>query len=151
MLNFNSERVSSIALIIVSLLCYPTINKLGELSKTFPLTVVTALLVFSIILLFKSFVKPIKTSFFEHKNQFVALGLFFLGFVAYIFFVWLIGFVISSLIYLPLSSYLLKADKNTKHSVLSSILIGLIVFVVFYGTFHYIFAVPLPEGMLFGG
>jgi len=151
MVKLNTERISSILLIIVCLSTYPSINKLGELSSTFPYAVVTGLLILSIILLVKSFVKVEKECIFADKHQLVSIILFFLGFVVYISFIWLIGFLLSSVIYLPLCSWLLKINRQGKQAILSSLLIGLSVCLVFFVVFHYLFFVPFPMGVIFGG
>ncbi|MFZ7102867.1 MAG: tripartite tricarboxylate transporter TctB family protein [Peptococcaceae bacterium] len=151
MIRLNTERISSLVFIIICLSTYPSINKLDELSRTFPLAVVTGLLILSGILFVKSFVKTEKDCIFADKNQLISITSFFGGFVVYIMFIRLIGFLPSSIIYLSLCSWLLKINRQGKQAVLTAFLIGLTVCLVFFLIFRYLFLVPFPTGVIFAG
>ena len=70
------------------------------------------------------------------------------GIFGYVLTIFIIGFNISSVIFLGILGYVFNPMK-TKKSLLYSFGIGILATTIFYVVFGIVFNVPLPEGIIF--
>ncbi|MGY4688773.1 tripartite tricarboxylate transporter TctB family protein [Salibacterium sp. K-3] len=120
----------------------------NTMSAVFPILVLSLLLLFSIIYFFVSMRKGrenTETASAIFSKEAVITGL---GLLGYVLFIWVIGFLAASLLFLGgLTWYLQGGFVSGKKRVLNAAGSSIIVTVVFFFLFRYVFLVQLPTGM----
>lgn len=135
--------ILSIVMLIVSGFFYIMITQLPSEASLYPIFVTTILLVLSLILLIKTYYQKEDEETTTFKNIKVKQLLFILIINGiYIFLINVIGYVISTVLYVLAALIGLKVDR--KKSVLISCGVCLFVYVLF----KVLLKVPLPEGFI---
>jgi hypothetical protein len=151
MLRICKDSYVAVALILLSLVALWGTRELNEMSAVFPKTVGIILLVLSIVYLIKSIKKPDYNKVFGSidKGRVVPM---LLGMVIYVALIWAVGFFLASLFFISFFVWFLQEPGNNRmHRLTRSGLYSIGMVLVFYLVFRYVFLVPLPEGIIFGG
>ncbi len=86
----------------------------------------------------------------EYRNSFIDVPVFSLIVLAYMFVMYGLGFWLSSLIMLSLTSIYLTLDK-TRRNIRLALIVPLATCVIAYLVFTYVFYVPFPEASWWPG
>ena len=146
----NSDLLISLLSLGLAALVYFNTRGLSKLGGVFVNYVLIGMIVFTVIILIKSFIKPEKIRFFKsaiERNN-ILIGILFLA--AYLFFLPLIGFLPASYAFYFAFNLYLGDDRLATKSILLSAGLTAVVVTAFYFIFHYFLEVPLPQGILFG-
>ncbi|WP_339179682.1 tripartite tricarboxylate transporter TctB family protein [Oceanobacillus sp. FSL W7-1293] len=149
-MKISKDLTTPITFILLSIICLTTVSSMNRLSIGFPLFILITMLILSIILLIqtiagKSKQKDSEGIIFTTRTVVTAIAL-----ILYVVLIWLIGFFISSLLYLGFMTwYLQKSETKASIRLLKSISGAVITTTVFYVIFRYGLLVYLPSGMLF--
>jgi hypothetical protein len=139
----------ALIVIVVSLIALWNTWDLDPMSGIFPKVSALLLLLLGIIYLITSFFKKAEHRAFEGVDKKIVL-IMSAGIAGYVFLIWLIGFLIASLIFIGGFVWYLQGSKvNWKASLLRAGLSSVVVSVGFYLLFKGVFNVPLPNGLLF--
>lgn len=144
----NDVYLALILLLIAGVVFWET-SRLNPMSAVFPRTIGYVLLILSIYYLGHSLLKPMyEQAFANVDKQRVALICLFL--IIYGFFIWLIGFLLASIIFIfTVVWYLQEKGVKLKLKLLRSSLCSLFISLCFYSLFKFVFIVPLPPGLIF--
>ncbi len=135
--------ILSIIMLIVSGVFYIMIAQLPKEASLYPILVTTILLVLSLILLIKSYFQKEDEELTAFKNIKIKQLLFVLVVNGvYVFLINLIGYVVSTALYILVALIGLKVDRK-KSFLISS---GVCLFV--YVLFKVLLKVPLPKGFI---
>jgi hypothetical protein len=146
----NADRVS--ALIILGICVYfwvesRTFTRFGYL---FPQVIVAILGLLSLTLLVLSFVKPAERVLFKKEEgiSYLPVILAVILMIAWVFFVKLLGFLVTSVIFFSLM--LILFDRRKRSLVYYLTKVGTVILVVgaFYLFFARVLLVPFPRGIL---
>jgi hypothetical protein len=146
------DLITSLLLIAVASLALWETNGLSEMSYVFPRAVGIVFLTLSIVYFISSLIKSTDKKIFADINKKKALFMC-LGMVGYAVLIALVGFLISSIVYISCFTWYLQIDvegKTNKLKWIHSGISGAGVSLFFFGLFRYVFLVPLPSGVLFG-
>ncbi|WP_080873081.1 tripartite tricarboxylate transporter TctB family protein [Oceanobacillus timonensis] len=149
-MKINKDLASPIAFLLLSIICLTTVSSMNALSIGFPLFILILMFLLSIILLIQTIIgtstsQDAKGVIFTTQTVVTAVAL-----ILYAGLIWLIGFFISSLLYLGFMTwYLQKRDTKATTRVLKSVSGAVITTTVFYVIFRYGLLVYLPTGVLF--
>lgn len=151
MKRMSKDVIIAIVLLFISGVVLWETKDLNKMSADFPKTIGYILLLLSIYYLIVSLMKPNFEKVFASINK-TRIAFMCLGMVIYAFFIWLIGFLLASLLFMSFFVWYLQGPQdNQKRRVLLAGISSLIVISGFYSLFKYVFAVPLPVGLIFGG
>lgn len=148
--------IISIAGIILALNFADPAIKLAQTidSKFFPLMVCAIMLAFSIMLIVSGFSKaknaveaPVQEE--EYKPEYGRVIASVIAFTVFILLMDKIGFLIMSIIYLPVQMFILAPEEKQKlKNIILYIVIGVVASVIIYYGFIYGFQVMIPRGIL---
>ena len=125
-------------------------------SRFFPTLISAVMLVFA-VLLFVTSVMALKKENTEssseqaeaYKPEYNRVAASFIAFAIYCFFMDQIGFLLITIVYLPVQIYLLAPEeKQKKKDIIRYVLIGVVCSAIIYFTFIYGFKIMLPKGLL---
>ncbi len=141
----NTDRISGVVLLALSILIWRESGEYGQLAALFPRVVISIIIFLSLILILKSFIRPDRRYFFQKVQikYIVFTGLMAVGWIALIPF---LGFVITSVIFFSVM-VVIFSEKRTPKVAATSVIMVIVVVVLFYLLFHKILLVPLPEGI----
>lgn len=140
------ENYVALALIIISVIALWETRGLNEMSAVFPQVIAGIMLFLSAIYLIKSFIVIDDSKVFTGIDK-KRVSTMFIGLGIYTFLIWLIGFLLASVIYITFFVWYLQ-EKETRR--LSKAAISSVLFCTgFFLLFKYVLAVPLPTGILF--
>ncbi|MBB6453670.1 heme O synthase-like polyprenyltransferase [Salirhabdus euzebyi] len=149
----NHDIVSSIIFIFVAAFALWETRGLSEMSYVFPRTAGIILLVCSIIFFIKSIIKKEDKKAFDDINKRKVMVMS-LGMIGYLIVIGLVGFLIASIIYIWAFCFYLQRDEKEKSNKSKMLHAGITAFgvsIFFFVLFKFVFAVPLPPGIFFGG
>ena len=146
----NSTTISSLVFVIVAAGMWHMAGGLSETGRFFPRVVAGMLALFSILQLALSVAQIQKEAPFAGVDFKRVLALV-LGMAAYAALMIYFGFVLSSILFLSFFFWFLSRDRQDKFGLPGIVLTAVGVSGGFYGLFHYVFSVPLPAGVIFGG
>ncbi|MET3699432.1 tripartite tricarboxylate transporter TctB family protein [Bacillus oleivorans] len=147
------DVVSSVILIIIAVIALWETRGLTEMSYVFPRTVGAILLVLSIAYFILSLKKREEKKLFQDLDG-KKVMVMSLSMIGYCILIGLVGFFAASLLYIGYISWWLQKgeeEKSNKRKLIHASLASVVVTVSFFILFQYIFLVPLPIGVLFGG
>lgn len=142
----NKNLITSLFLLAFCVFGWFEVKDLPDISNYFPKICIVFLAFLSLTLLVQALRMPTMQVEKEKKNlRFVKIlvGVTF----AYILAIFIIGFNISSVMFLGILGYIFDPTK-TKKSLLYSFGMGFFATILFYVAFGLIFNVPLPEGAI---
>ncbi|MFZ5942607.1 MAG: tripartite tricarboxylate transporter TctB family protein [Bacillota bacterium] len=143
----NKNIVIALVLLAFSLFAWLEVKDLPDISNIFPKVCIFFIVVLSILLIAQSLLNMTPNFIVEKKNlRYVKM--LAAGIAGYVLTIIILGFNISSTLFLGIYGYLFDPVR-TKKSLLQSFSIGVFATAVFYIVFGIIFNVPLPEGRLF--
>lgn len=149
MSKINKDILTSLILTLVSVIILWETKGLTKISYIFPRTIGVILLIFSLMYLISSFLKPKSNHTTENKGIKNTL-MMSVSMIGYFILMVIFGFLTSSLIYMGFVSWYLQKDftnKNNTTKITHSILSSIIVSITFFLLFRIVFSVPLPEGL----
>ena len=125
-------------------------------SKFFPEVVCVIMIVFPVLLIISSYIGAKNMTEDERekeeagdKPEYKRVVATFVAFAVYILLMDKIGFLIMSIIYLPIQMYALApVEKQGKKNIILYVILGVIASFVIYYMFVYGFKVILPKGIL---
>lgn len=145
----NSTAVSSLAFLLIAAGAWQMAGSLTEMGAFFPQVIAAMLGLFSLMQLAISiFQKKKETPFAGIEVPRVVMML--LGIAVYVGLMTLVGYILSGIIFLAFFIWYLNSNGSSA-PVVKAILLAIAINAAFYLVFHYIFLVPLPEGLIFGG
>ena len=139
--------ISGIILILFSILIYYEANQLSPFGSVFPFAITTALLILSIILIFRSFRLEIKV--INSNISLIKISLLIITFFAWIFFLERTGFILTSLIAFNLLILINSELKISFKNLIFFMTTGSLFILLLYLGFKNLLLVPLPEGLWF--
>ena len=141
----NTDRISGIVLLALSVLVWREAGEYGKLAALFPRVVISIIAFLSLALIFKSFVMPERRYFFhEVKVKYIVFTILMaMGWIALIPF---LGFITTSVIFFTILVIILS-EKKTPKMAAQSIVIVIVMVCLFYLLFHKVLLVPLPTGI----
>ena len=139
--------ISGIILILFSILIYYEANQLSPFGSVFPFAITTALLILSIILIFRSFKFEIKVV--NQKISLIKIPLLIIIFFAWIYFIERSGFILTSLVAFNLLILINSEETIFLKKTITYMLIGSLFIILLYFAFKNLLLVPLPEGLWF--
>ena len=144
---WNSEFIVGALSLSLATTVYFSTRELSRLGGVFVDYVLIALVVLSILVILKGFIKPEHIKFFdsivERNNVMVGICILLL----YLITLPIVGFLPSSYTFYFCFNLYLADDRFTKKNILSSILLTAVVVTAFYFIFHAFLEVPLPTSM----
>jgi len=133
-----ADILSSIILIVFAIWAYIEANSFTEEAATLPHIILSLIVVIALVQLLKAIVKPSdKTFSIEGKR---ILKLFFM-FAAYVLLMKILGFYISTILYLVISMFVFGVKKKAAY-VITPVVFLLMVYFVFETYLH--FKPPVP-------
>ena len=139
--------ISGIILILFSILIYYEASQLSPFGSVFPFAITTALLILSIILIFRSFKLEIKV--INPNISLIKISLLIITFFAWIFFLERTGFILTSLIAFNLLILINSELKISFKNLIFFMTTGSLFILLLYLGFKNLLLVPLPEGLWF--
>jgi hypothetical protein len=146
-----ADRITAVVLILVALGFWAQTGDLQYNGKVFPVLLAILLIVLSSIQFVQSYrrkgPRPGKSNEIDETREdwkyiFFALPLIF----AWIFLLDVLGFVVTSVIFLTILTIILDLHRPTWRRTFSIVLVYTTVVFVFWLTFHKLLLVPLPTG-----
>ena len=150
MLKFVKDKtsfISGICLVLLSLLLFYEASTLSPFGSVFPYAITTALLILSVILIFRSFKVEIKVV--NENVSSIKILLLVITFFAWIYFLERAGFILTSLIAFNLLILINSGTKIPLKKVILYVLTGSLFILLLYFGFKNLLLVPLPEGLWF--
>ena len=139
--------ISGVCLIVLSIILFYEASTLSPFGSVFPFAITTALIILSIILIFRSFKLEIKV--INENVSSIKISLLTITFFAWIYFLERIGFILTSLIAFNLLILINSGKKIPLKKVILYVLTGSIFILLLYFGFKNLLLVPLPEGLWF--
>lgn len=134
---------------MISIIALVKTEGLSQMSALFPQIIASILLGCSVIYLIVSLIKPTHDKAFEGLNG-KRIITFLAGLCLYVLLIWIVGFLISSILMLGFFIWFLQGDKfSTRRRVIFAGGCSIGITVVFYVLFKVVFLVPLPPGLFF--
>ena len=150
MLKFVKDKtsfISGICLVLLSLLLFYEASSLSPFGSVFPYAITTALLILSVILIFRSFKLEIKV--INENVSSIKILLLVITFFAWIYFLERAGFILTSLIAFNLLILINSSTKIPLKGLILYVLTGSLFILLLYFGFKNLLLVPLPEGIWF--
>lgn len=146
----NRDTIFSLIIILLSLGAYVQVGDLSLESRFFPRVASVILIILNLINLFKHVKQGPQDKIFA-KVRLGRLITMAIGIILYLTIMIYVGFVFSSLLFMIFFMWYLNEERknNGVKILLKSVFLSLFVVGLFYGMFHYLFMIPLPEGLLF--
>ena len=149
----NTDRIAAILVFVFSVVFMWQLRYVhNRLDIIFPRTILTGMIILSVILFIKSFIKPDPQSMkdiFEIQNRGrVLTGA--VGIISWLLVIPLLGFAVTSVIALIALSIALgtKSERSTA-KLASTFVVALVIVTVIYYFFSNFMEVQLPKGILF--
>jgi len=147
----NADRISSIAILSLCAYFWYESTRFTKFGSLFPQAVVIALGLLALTLLIVSFFrKREKVKAFEQAGvkyiNIVTAGLLI---IAWTFFIKLLGFVITSVVFFSVITIMFDSKKKTVFYMLKKIATVVATIGFFYLFFSKLLLVPFPKGVLF--
>jgi len=139
--------ISGVCLIVLSIILFYEASTLSPFGSVFPFAITTALIILSIILIFRSFKLEIKV--INENVSSIKISLLTVTFFAWIYFLERTGFILTSLIAFNLLILINSGKKIPLKKVTLYVLTGSIFILLLYFGFKNLLLVPLPEGHWF--
>ena len=147
MLKFVKDKtsfISGICLVLLSLLLFYEASSLSPFGSVFPYAITIALLILSIILIFRSFKLEIKV--INEKVSFIKIPLLIATFFAWIYFLERAGFILSSLFFFNILILINTGFTTPFKKIIFYIIFGSVFIFLLYFSFKNLLMVPLPDG-----
>ena len=147
MLKFVKDKtsfISGICLVLLSLLLFYETSSLSPFGSVFPYAITTALLILSVILIFRSFKLEIKV--INEKVSFIKIPLLIITFFAWIYFLERAGFILSSLFFFNILILINTGFTTPFKKIILYIIFGSVFIFLLYFSFKNLLMVPLPDG-----
>jgi len=147
MLKFVKDKtsfISGICLVLLSLLLFYEASSLSPFGSVFPYAITIALLILSIILIFRSFKLEIKV--INEKVSFIKIPLLIATFFAWIYFLERAGFILSSLFFFNILILINTGFTTPFKKIIFYIIFGSVFIFLLYFSFKNLLLVPLPDG-----
>ena len=136
--------ISGICLILLSLLLFYEASSLSPFGSVFPYAITTALLILSVILIFRSFKIEIKV--INEKVSSIKILLLIATFFVWIYFLERAGFILSSLFFFNVLILINTGFNTPSKKIIFYIIFGsAFIFLLYFG-FKNLLLVPLPDG-----
>ena len=139
--------ISGVCFIILSILLFYEASTLSPFGSVFPFAITTALIILSIILIFRSFKLEIKV--INENISSIKISLLTVTFFAWIYFLERLGFILTSLIAFNLLILINSGAKISFKGIFFYMLTGSLFILLLYFGFKNLLLVPLPEGLWF--
>ena len=137
---------TAILFIVIAVCGMWSSQSFNELSSIFPVIILWIFLVLSVLYLVSSVIFSRQTEenkIFTKEFLIISISLF-----AYVFLIWITGFIIASLLFLGIATWHLQADiVSGRRRIINSVLSSVLVTSVFFIIFRYVLLVPLPGGI----
>jgi len=146
----NSTSISSFTFLILAAAAWYMTGDLTELGSFFPRVIAVMMGLFAIIQLAVSLLQKKKEDSFSGIDAKRVITMI-LGIVLYVILIIFIGFILSGVLFLAFFFWNLERGGDKSPSMARSLILAVLITGAFYFVFHYLFLVPLPAGMLFGG
>tara|TARA_B100000787_G_scaffold161808_1_gene141967 strand:+ start:158 stop:616 length:459 start_codon:yes stop_codon:yes gene_type:complete len=137
--------ISGVCFIILSILLFYEASTLSPFGSVFPFAITTALIILSIILIFRSFKLEIKV--INENISSIKISLLTVTFFAWIYFLERVGFILTSLIAFNLLILINSGTKIPFKGIFFYMLTGSLFILLLYFGFKNLLLVPLPEGL----
>ena len=143
-----ADRISSIVFILVGLAFWAQTDGLQYNGYIFPRFLVLFLILFSAIMFAQSFLKKgaEKEEGARDNLKYILIVMLLVG--CWVFLLDVLGFVVSSVIFLSTMTLILDLQRLTISRVVSSVMAYIAVVLFFWIAFHKLLLVPLPTGYL---
>lgn len=143
----NTDLISAVLMLILSSVFWRQLSYVSEeLDRIFPQFILIAMIVLSIILLIKSFIKPDLKRLFSVKNRKnVLVGVLIT--LLWVILLNVIGFGLTSFIAIITLALLLGGSHGKPSAILNTLVVALIVVFTVYMVFARFLEVPLPRGI----
>lgn len=150
---YDTDRIAALFVFVFSAVFLWQLNYVNDrLDVIFPRTILTGMIVLSVVLFVKSFVKPDPQSIkaiFEIQNRGKVLA-GALGMVLWVLIIPWLGFAVTSVLALiALSIVLGKRAERTPVKLVSTAVVTLVIVSIIYYFFTAFMEVQLPHGILF--
>ena len=139
--------ISGLCLVVLSFLLFYEASTLSPFGSVFPYAITTALLILSIILIFRSFKLEIEV--INQNISLIKILLLVITFFAWIYFLERSGFILTSLIAFNLLILINAGIKIPLKKIVFYIITGSLFILLLYFGFKNLLLVPLPEGLWF--
>ncbi|HBV97482.1 MAG: hypothetical protein JL50_08085 [Peptococcaceae bacterium BICA1-7] len=146
----NSTSISSFAFLIIAAAAWYMTGDLSKMGSFFPRVIAVMMGIFAIIQIAVSLLQKKKEEPFSGIDAKRVISMV-LGISLYVALIMLIGFILSGILFLAFFFWYLERGGDKSPSMARSLILAVLITGAFYSVFHYIFLVPLPVGMLFGG
>jgi len=145
----NADIIIGISCLVIAGVVFAVTRDLSQLGGVIIDYTLIAVVVLSLLMLIKGFLKPQKLAFFESRGERnnVVIGLVIL--LAYLALMPLVGFLPSSYLFYAIFNMYLGEDIWSRKNIIYSVLISFIVVTFFYLIFRFVLSVPLPQGIWF--
>lgn len=139
-----NDNIFSIVLLIVCVVAWRALEGASYFGALFPRVIIIVLAFLTIINLIQGIKNPKQVAIFEGEKR-IYIFIMFIGILAYVWLITILGFLLSSILFMATFFWLLGENRSLKNAIKS------VVFAVALGTsFHYIFvnifSIPLPRG-----
>ena len=138
---------SGVCLIVLSILLFYEASTLSPFGSVFPFAITTALIILSVILIFRSFKLEIKV--INENVSLIKITLLVITFFAWIYFLERAVFILTSLIAFNLLILINSSTKIPLKTAILYVLTGSLFILLLYFGFKNLLLVPLPEGLWF--
>ena len=139
--------ISGLCLVVLSFLLFYEASTLSPFGSVFPYAITTALLILSIILIFRSFKLEIEV--INQNISLIKILLLVITFFAWIYFLERSGFILTSLIAFNLLILINAGIKIPLKKIVFYMIMGSLFILLLYFGFKNLLLVPLPEGLWF--
>ena len=139
--------ISGLCLVVLSFLLFYEASTLSPFGSVFPYAITTALLILSIILIFRSFKLEIEV--INQNISLIKILLLVITFFAWIYFLERSGFILTSLIAFNLLILINAGIKIPLKKIVFYMITGSLFILLLYFGFKNLLLVPLPEGLWF--
>jgi len=147
----NSTTISSLIFLLIAVAAWQLSADITESGQFFPRVIAVLMGGLALIQLLISVIQKKKETPFAGIDAKSVL-IMVLGISLYVGLIIVFGFILAGIMFLGFFFwYLSRGDGDKSRSVLISFILAALVCGGFYAIFHYIFLVPLPEGIIFGG
>jgi len=146
----NADRISAIIILGICAYFWTESRSFTRFGLLFPQVIVIILALLAMALLVLSFVKPVKKALFKKEEDisYLTVVLSVVLMIAWVFFIKILGFLITSVVFFSLMLTLFDRRKRTLGYYLLKIGTVILVVGAFYLFFARLLLVPFPRGIL---
>ncbi len=142
-----SENIFSAFLLVVCAVAWNSLANVTYYGAFFPKVIIVVLAFFTIIQLIIGIRKPKHIKIFDGDRQIYMFAMF-LGMIVYVRLMPILGFLLTSMLFMAVFFWFLGEDRSPKNAVKTTLL-AVVVSTGFYTLFANVFLVPLPKGIFF--